>query len=811
MVIHIRKITIPLNLLPFAFYIALIFVIFSCLPFERITKVRTDSAGNPTSNSCIVNGTVVDIGEEGITQHGHCWSITPNPSTNNDKTEIGARVTPGSYISNLINLAPNQKYYVKAYAIDSKGKQYYGNEISFTTLTIAIPPAPTNLKAEAISKSQINLSWNDNADNEDGFRIERSPDGITSWVEIAAVGATTTTFQNMGLSPSTIYYYRVRAYNAGGNSDFSNIASATTLSDIPIPAAPTNLAADAESNSQITINWTDNSNNEDGFLIERSLDGTNWTEIANVGPDVINFQNKSLTPSTTYYYRVRAYNAGGPSGYTNVANAKTFDAVMAPVAPENLDANAISSSQIELTWADMSDNEEGFKIERAGQSMTWREIDSVGAGTETYLNEELTPSITYHYRVRAYNAGGYSEYSNIDSAKTLSEITVPAAPTDLVAEAVSSSQINLSWTNNADNADGFSIERSVDETNWREIKRVGVDTTTFQNISLSSSVTYYYRVRAYNTGGNSDFSNTANATTLSDVTIPAAPTNLIAEAITNSQINLTWTDNANNEDGFRIERSVWSTGPFDEIAIVGADTIFFQNMYSFSAIPYYYRVRAYNARGNSDYSNIDDAIPFFCPNFLQFTHVEGDVAPVTKTVRYEVVGTNLTGENKCWIIQNLGAHIHANSATDDTEDNAGWYWQFNRKQGYKHDGSIRTPASAWITSISEASDWTVENDPCSILLGEGWRIPTQQEWTFAYFNGGWSTYDNIYGGDLKLHAAGSLSLFDGALSDRGFYGSYWSSKSANDSEGDFLLITSGGSFVDQRNKASGYSIRCIKD
>jgi hypothetical protein len=128
-----------------------------------------------------------------------------------------------------------------------------------------------------------------------------------------------------------------------------------------------------------------------------------------------------------------------------------------------------------------------------------------------------------------------------------------------------------------------------------------------------------------------------------------------------------------------------------------------------------------------------------------------------------------------------------------------------------HDGSIRTPGTAWNSSIAEASDWSSENDPCNILLGSGWRIPTEQEWLFAYFNGGWSTFENIFLSPLMLHAAGSLGLFDGALYDRGSYGSYWSSKSTSDSEGSFFLITSGGSYVDQRNKASGYSVRCLKD
>jgi hypothetical protein len=93
----------------------------------------------------------------------------------------------------------------------------------------AAPNAPSAMSAAAVSSSAINLNWNDNSNNEDGFRIERCQgSGCSSFSQIATVGANFTAFQNTGLSASTSYSYRVRAYNAGGNSNYSNTASATT-------------------------------------------------------------------------------------------------------------------------------------------------------------------------------------------------------------------------------------------------------------------------------------------------------------------------------------------------------------------------------------------------------------------------------------------------------------------------------------------------------------------------------------------------------------------------------------------------------
>ena len=97
-----------------------------------------------------------------------------------------------------------------------------------------------------------------------------------------------------------------------------------TPTPTPTPAAPTNLTATAASSSQINLSWTDNSNNETGFKVDRSKNGRGFTEIATRGADVTTYASTGLAASTTYYYRVRAYNGGGNSGYSNVASATTL-------------------------------------------------------------------------------------------------------------------------------------------------------------------------------------------------------------------------------------------------------------------------------------------------------------------------------------------------------------------------------------------------------------------------------------------------------------------------------------------------------
>src|SRR5262249_34902726 len=83
------------------------------------------------------------------------------------------------------------------------------------------PTAPSGLSATAVSSSQINLIWADNSSDESGFQIERSTDGV-NYAQVATAGANITSYSNTGLSASTLYYYRVRAYNSGGSSTYSN-------------------------------------------------------------------------------------------------------------------------------------------------------------------------------------------------------------------------------------------------------------------------------------------------------------------------------------------------------------------------------------------------------------------------------------------------------------------------------------------------------------------------------------------------------------------------------------------------------------
>jgi len=189
--------------------------------------------------------------------------------------------------------------------------------------------------------------------------------------------------------------------------------------------------------------------------------------------------------------------------------------------------------------------------------------------------------------------------------------------------------------------------------------------------------------------------------------------------------------------------------------------------------------------------------------------VSGGVAPVNKTVTYGTV-TNVPGApSKCWITKNLGADYQADSADDSSIPAAGWFWQFNQRQGYFHNGTSLTPS--WtLTYIGESSDWSANNDPCSLELGSGWRVPTYAEWNAVDGTGAWNSVDDAWASLLKLHAGGYLHYADGSLQVIGTGGYFWTSSQANWVDAHYLDLYEG-SYMTYGNKAHGFTLRCIKD
>ncbi|MBI1762620.1 MAG: fibronectin type III domain-containing protein [Acidobacteria bacterium] len=389
----------------------------------------------------------------------------------------------------------------------------------------ALPSAPSSLTATAVSNSQINLTWVDNANNETGFQLERSTDN-TTWAALGSVAANIQAYSDTGLSASTTYYYRARAFNGSGNSAYSNAVNATTTA---VPTYTDYLAAgDMAVTGTLTSNYA-NTMSDNGATEA-------ITEVLSTG-----------TTTTRYSYLEHKWRFNITAGYGTVFYVNA--------------------------WQTASTDGDNFQFAYSTNNSTFTPMLTVSATTDSAsqsfaLPVNLTGAV--YIRVIDTNRGGGKvalDKIMVDHMYIRVETKappIPNAPTNLAATAVSPTQINLSWTDAASNETGFQVERSLDGSTWAALATTAANVTTASSTGLINNTTYYYRVRALNLGGNSAYSNIANAKTLTTPKMHIGNIDATATRLTNGSWNATLTITPHKADETALTSVVisgtWSSG-----------------------------------------------------------------------------------------------------------------------------------------------------------------------------------------------------------------------------------------------------------
>ena len=378
-----------------------------------------------------------------------------------------------------------------------------------------------------------------------------------------------------------------------------------------LPATP-GLLVTGNAGSPIALQWTDgtlvstdwmswgDASAEVGYRIERATGNGAFGVIGTALANATTFTDNTTAAGVAYQYRVVAFNAAGDSP-SNVAVVGVL--AQPPVAPSNLTAALSFGPVVNLAWADNSDNETAFVVERAVNGGAFAAVATLGAGTTSYA-DPVQPGANYLYQVYAINDTLRSGYSNAASVTTP---PAPVAPTNLAATLLGSltvgPSVRLTFRDNATNETGFIIQRSVNGGDFATIASLGPRANR-GNVTYTDAVmantSYAYRVFTLNGVSPSTPSNTVNVTVPAAPNAPATFTGTTRVTNATARIDLAWTDSSNNESRFVVQRALDANFTNGLVSFNrGANTTTFSQTGLPRGVAYYYRIMAQNQYGQS--------------------------------------------------------------------------------------------------------------------------------------------------------------------------------------------------------------------
>ncbi len=525
--------------------------------------------------------------------------------------------------------------------------------------TFDTPPAdPTNLACQASQAIlQVDLTWSDNSDNEEGFAIERSKADALHFVEIGRTSSSVESYLDYtGLEATTLYYYRVRAFNSGGGqySGYSSTCSCLTPCIIdPITIDDNEIPPVSYSDNWTLQNWpgrymnTTHESETYGAYVElpftgetisiygdkRAYAGTATVRIdgAVAGTLVYNdgsgdglligtFDNLSCEPHT-----IRITVDGNGWIYMDKFVYTPCCIPLCdqpPYDPSDLSINVDDCQSMTLSWLDNGSpdvnpacDESSFLIERSADGGLFEQIGSVpgvpGSGNVVqYTDAGLRHGVQYCYRVSAVNSFGPSGVAEL--CASIAMPCPPAPPTGLAAQA-GNGRVTLSWNANTETDPAvlyYMLYRSTTEGGPYGIVAVSFGGTNISDSQVFNGTTYYYRLAAVDTWPQTSGQSEEVSATPRE---PSPPTESPVLSATGgvSMVTLDWTDSNDNEDGFVIERKLDTETEFVELTTVGLVSQYVDAGLS-ADTTYDYRIYAYNADGSGPMSQVASATTEAC-------------------------------------------------------------------------------------------------------------------------------------------------------------------------------------------------------
>ncbi len=454
--------------------------------------------------------------------------------------------------------------------------------------------APQGLAAVSVSATGATLSWQDVNNQEQGSRIERSPDGNT-FTALANVAANVSSYSDSGLTQNTDYYYRVIATHPQQESPPSNVALVRTLFSPAV--APTGITLSNITAHGMRVTWTAGGTNQIYYLVQVSADaGVSWATASTITSGTTFADISSLAQKTTYLVRVVAYN---PTSTANSASVTQRTLPDTPATPGTLSIASATASTTNLVWGDTTTNETGFLIEQSSNSgSTWTTLTTTAANVTSYQATSLVGMTAYQFRVTTVNQDGATVVKSTAS-NVVNLVALPGVPATVAPIASSWNKVQVTWTLPVD-----STRTDVRVRAWlttgavlRSVLDLPSSALSYVDNGLNVSTGYQYQVAAVNARGE-NAATTVSVTTPTN--LPSAPASVTVTSPGPRNASVVWADNSNNENSFVVERSTGSaSGPWTLSSNLAAGTTSYPDSGLQGSTVYYYRVRAVNSYGST--------------------------------------------------------------------------------------------------------------------------------------------------------------------------------------------------------------------
>ena len=530
-------------------------VVFTTLKQVVLPTVKTASASSVTETSAVTGGNVTSDGNASVTERGVVYATTQNPTTANTKVASGSGT--GSFVCNLSALQPNTKYYVRAYAVNSKGTAY-GEEISFTTNKQVVLPTVKTTAASSVTETSAVTGGNVTSDGnasvtERGVVYATTQNPTTANTKVASGSGTGSFVCDLsGLQPNTKYYVRAYAINSKGTAYGEEITFITNKS-ISLPIVTTAAVTSVTETSAVTggnVTSDGNASVTERGVVYSTNPNPVITNLSNTirpcgsGTGEFTYTITGLQANTKYYVRAYAKNDAG-TAYGEEISFTTNKQVVLPTvtttsATSVTETSAVTGGNV-TSDGNATVTERGVVYATTQNPTTANTKVASGSGTGSYTCNlsGLQPNTTYYVRAYAINSKG-TAYGTQVTFTTSKSISLPTVTTTIV----SSIRFNYAMTGGNVTSEGgasvtdrgvvYSTTKNPTTTSSTKVASgsgVGVFTTPLEN--LSPNTTYYVRAYATNSAGTA-YGTELTFTTSKQVVLATVTTASVSQVTTNS-------------------------------------------------------------------------------------------------------------------------------------------------------------------------------------------------------------------------------------------------------------------------------------